>query len=190
MFKILKKLVLWAVIGFGALFVFGIIVALIDDDENVVREEGGGTEQVQQQAQASYAIGDTLKTKKVALIVTNASKTRRVGDEYFGSTASEGAVYIAVKFKYKNISGSSIGMFGKPGVTLLDPNGNEYEEDMGATTSYASQIGVDEKILSDLNPGITVNSCAVFEVSEEMLASAGWKIAVSANGSDFLLNIQ
>ena len=93
-------------------------------------------------------------------------------------------MYIAVRFKYKNISTKPIGMFSsKPDIKLKSPDGTKYNSDNGASVAYAAQLNLDEKVFSDLNPGITVNSATVFEVSQELFNPATWKVLIEADNN-------
>ena len=47
-------------------------------------------------------------------------------------------------------------MFLEAECYIIDPNGNDYDSDMAASGYFAAQIGQDEKVFSDLNPGISV----------------------------------
>jgi len=69
----------------------------------------------------------------------------------------------------------------------LDPNGNDYDSDMAASSYFAAQIGQDEKVFSDLNPGISVKSSAVYEVSKEMYQKHGWKLSIDVDGKTFIV---
>jgi hypothetical protein len=81
-------------------------------------------------------------------------------------------------------------MWSKPEMKLRDAEGTEYSEDIGAASSYATEIDLDEKVISDLNPGITVNSAAVFEISKESLQNPGWKIVITGSEGEILFNLQ
>jgi hypothetical protein len=132
----------------------------------------------------SLKITDSFRTKKYDIQIVDVSALRSVGgDSLFGtSTAAEGAMYIAVRFKYKNISTKPIGMFSsKPDIKLKSPDGTKYNSDNGASVAYAAQLNLDEKVFSDLNPGITVNSSTVFEVSQELFNPATWKVLIEAD---------
>jgi hypothetical protein len=85
-------------------------------------------------------------------------------------------MYVALKYKYKNITEEPIGMFGQPSASLIAPGGTEYTRDTGASASYAGEEEIDEKLVSDLNPGIAVTTVDVFEVSKEKISENGWKI--------------
>jgi hypothetical protein len=79
--------------------------------------------------------------------------------------------------------------FSNPTIRLISPDRIEYNADVGATSARASEIEVDEKIISNLNPGITVQSTAVFEVSRELLAESGWQIQIKYDGVKALYEV-
>ncbi len=179
------KVLKWIGIGFAALVALVLVCSIF-----VGNDSSSGSASAPAAPAKTYGIGDTLNDGKVALIVTNIETKGSVGDEYSNTAASEGAVYVAVQYKYKNVSGSAIGMFEKPKISLYDPSGTAYEEDINATTSYSSQVGIDEKIISDLNPGITVKSCTVFEVSKELFNQTGWRLILVSDDVSFTINLK
>ena len=123
-------------------------------------------------------IGDAFSTKKLEITINEAKKLAKVGDEYFSSTPAEGGIYVAVRYKYKNIGTEPIGVFDKPSLKLISPDGVEYSADTGASMYYATEVKIDEKALSDLNPGITVNSAEVFEIAKDKITVEGWKMKI------------
>lgn len=155
----------------------GAIGAMLgNDDEN--------TSNVTTEEVKNYKVGETFQTKKFEITVTNVSKRYSVGDMFFESTASEGAVYVAVQWKYKNITEDPISSFSTPDIKLVSPKGKEYNPDSMASASFASQVNPNEKILSDLNPGITTTAADVFEVAESLIAEDGWTLKISGNKVD------
>lgn len=127
-------------------------------------------------------IGDVIKTDKFEITITDISEKVKVGTEYLNKKPSEGATFVAVKIKYKNITTQPIGMFSqKPTINLVGPNNVEYNNDIDATSYYAGEVDPDSKIVSDLNPGITVNDAEVFEISKEDYAKSGWKLKVKSD---------
>jgi hypothetical protein len=64
---------------------------------------------------------------------------------------------------------------------LIAPSGTKYSEDLGASVIYAGALDINEKALSDINPGIKIRSAAVFEVSEELFDPAAWTLLVDAD---------
>jgi len=113
-------------IAFGVLVVVCVLVGVMaggsggsGDVRESLRASAGA--QTSQPEEALANIGDTLKTGQLNLIVTAIRTRSRVGGEFAESTPSEGAVYLTVQYKYKNVSGKAIGMFSQPdiGVKLL-----------------------------------------------------------------------
>jgi hypothetical protein len=98
---------------------------------------------------------------------------------------SEGGTLVAVNWKYKNTSSVLIDIFSQPSIKLVDSNGIEYSSDTGKSASYATEIKLDSKILSDLNPGITVKDASVFEVSKESYAQGTWYVIIKADGKEY-----
>jgi hypothetical protein len=137
-----------------------------------------------------YSIGDKVSAPPLEIVVNSAQQKLRVGTEYFNSSPSEGATYVAINWRYKNIGKKPLSMWSKPEMKLRDAEGTEYSEDIGAASSYATEIDLDEKVISDLNPGITVNSAAVFEISKESLQNPGWKIVITGSEGEILFNLQ
>ncbi len=138
---------------------------------------------------AAFLVGDSIQTEKLEIQVKSVKIKNRVGSEYFNSTPSQGGVYVAVTWNYKNISSQPIGSFSTPSLNLVDPNGVKYDADIGATSSYATQLNLDSKIFSDLNPGIRVVDAQVFEVSQQLFDKKTWKLLIDAD-QRIVVNIQ
>jgi hypothetical protein len=113
-----------------------------------------------------------------------------VGSQYLNEKASEGATLIVAQYKYKNTSDKPLSSFTQPSVKLIDSKGIEYDSDLGKTSTYKVQVKMDEKFLSDLNPGITVNGAQVFEVSKDNYMESGWKMKVNSEGSSYFIEIK
>ena len=137
----------------------------------------------------NYAIGDKVSAPPLEVTINSAQQRPRVGDEFFSSSPAEGATYVAINWQYKNVGREPLSMWSKPDIKLRDAEGIEYSEDIGAGTSYATESNIDEKILSDLNPGITVKSAAVFEISKEAIQKQGWQIVIEGSDGEILFNL-
>lgn len=138
-----------------------------------------------------YKVGDAVQTSDFEICVDSVQKLSKVGSEFLAQSASDGGVYLAVRWSYKNTSRKPIEAFNQPSINLIAPDGTKYNEDIGAGAIYASEFGIDAKVLSDLNPGIKVRTVTVFEVSIEALAqnSANWRLLVGAD-SDFVVSLE
>ncbi len=128
-------------------------------------------------------IGIPLLTNNYEVTILSIVERYSVGSNFFNSDASEGALYVIVRYKYKNITKQPISAFDLPNITLLDPSGVQYTSDIDASSSYATENTNDEKILSNLNPGVTSSSAVVFEISKELWKAKGWSIRIGADKS-------
>ncbi len=127
-------------------------------------------------------VGQMVKTDSFEITLTKFLEKSSVGNEYLNQKASEGAIYVAVEFKYKNVSGKPISSYKLPNkLKLIGPDGIKYESDSGASSYYATETNNDQKILSDLNPGITSKSSEVFEISKDSWKQPGWSLLIDAD---------
>lgn len=126
-------------------------------------------------------VGDTFETPTFQMQIVSAQLRSSVGDSMFGSKASQGGIYVAIQWSYKNISNKPVSAFDLPSLHLLAPDGTKYDPDLGASASYATELNTNAKVLSDLNPGIQVTDAEVFEVSKEQFNPASWKIFIDAD---------
>ena len=132
-------------------------------------------------AQAQVSVGETFRTDDFEIVVTRADQRFTVGDEFFAQTPSNGAIYVAIQFIYKNISNKSIGAYSQPSLALIAPDGIKFEPDVSASIALATELELDEKALSDLNPGVQLRSASAFEIGADRFNKANWKIAVNAD---------
>ncbi|MCQ3944212.1 MAG: hypothetical protein DPW11_00310 [bacterium] len=138
----------------------------------------------------TYKIGETFSTGKMDFTMISVDQKSMVGGQYLSEKASEGATLIVAQYKYKNSSDKPLSSFTQPSVKLTDAKGTEYDADLGKTSTYKVQVKMDEKFLSDLNPGITVNAAQVFEVSKDSYLQPGWKIKVSSEGGNYFIEVK
>jgi len=173
------------------LVVLGIIGSA--GEENTSANAGEKTqitaEQKTTEEKKQWKIGDTIKTEKFDLIVNSVKYKGRVGGEFLNEKASDGALFVIVNFRYKNITREPVSAFNVPDVKIIDPNGTEYDEASGATIYYHTEINLNKKAISDINPGITQKDATVFEVSNDLWKNKGWKLLVKADG-DILIPIK
>lgn len=171
---LLKKLVLWPI---GFLLFLGFIGAMLEEGGTVASQNATSTNKQEDR----FLIGDSMNTEKFEIAIESVSLRSSVGTEFFASSPADGAVYVAVKWSYKNTTNKPIGIFSTPSVFLMDPTGTRYSPDIGASSSFATELDNDSKVLSNLNPGIRVRDASVFEVSEELFDSESWYLLVDAD---------
>lgn len=173
-----------------------IVIAIIasaggsdDKGENKSASSDSKSADTKKDEVVTYKVSDAIKAENLELTVTSVQEKKQVGSQYFQSNPSEGGTYVAVQWKYKNSSDKPIGTFSQPRINLVDSNGTSYDADINASSSYATEIKLDRKILSDLNPGITVNDANVFEVSKDSYAKGGWSVVIKSDNKEYKINI-
>lgn len=125
-----------------------------------------------------YNIGDTISYKKYEITIENVSTANEVGGEYFKTTPAEGGIYVCVDIKLKNVSDEPMSSFSFPSIKLVDSKGTKYSNDISASSYYATEKDPDRKILSDLNPGVTVSDNDVFEISNDSYSTGEWYLLI------------
>lgn len=174
--------------GILILIVLGIIVSAGGNKDKSTTSDNNTSDAKKTEA-VTYKISEAIQADNLELTVTSAQEKKQVGSQYFQSNPSEGGTYVAVQWKYKNISDKPIGTFSQPRINLVDSAGTSYDADINASGSYATELKLDRKILSDLNPGISVNDASVFEVSKDSYAKGGWKAVIKVDGKEYKINI-
>jgi hypothetical protein len=170
-------------------FILAIIVLIIlvnmlggGDDTATDTANDTNTNQTAEDApeEKVYQLNEVVKVDKAEVTVTKFEEKSVIGDPNFlGKEASEGAVLVGVQYKLKNASDEPMGMFDQPTISLVDEKGTEYDSDIDASAAYATETGIDNsKILSDLNPGITVTGTTVYEISKESFGQGKWYIQI------------
>ena len=161
----------------------GIIVALViiggalgGGDEEIATSTGNTTEVPVEKV---YAVGEVVPTDQLEVTVSKMEERSSVGSQYVTKQASEGGIFVAIQYAMKNVSDEPVGMFDYPTIKLVDEKGTEYTSDIDASISYAVETDIDNsKVLSDLNPGISITDTEVYEISQESFASGQWFIEI------------
>lgn len=175
---LIGKIVLWGVILIVGL---GIVGAFLGDPT----EDSAATVESESPAKTVYNIGDTVRSGDFSVTIRNVSTRSRVGSEFIEEVAGEGGVFVIVDFSYRNESNEPVSAFRAPDVELRDPNGVRYSEDIGASSTYATELDLNVNAFSNINPGIVINDAAVFEVSSAAFSAGGWLVYVDNGRSDF-----
>ncbi len=182
----MKKILKWGAIGLVVLFVIGAIAGS-GDKGSTTSSSGSGAKQEQQAR--TYKVSEAIASKNMEMTVTAVTEKTTVGGQYFSEKPSEGGTLVVVEWQYKNTSSEPVGTFSQPSIKLVDSSGVEYSADAGKTGAYATEVKLDRKILSDLNPGIQVKDAQVFEVSKEAYGKGGWSVVVKADGKNYKVQL-
>ena len=128
-----------------------------------------------------YSVGDVITTDKYEICVKSINTRTSVGGQYLSKTPADGGVYVTVDWEYKNITDKPISSFSLPQLHMLDKNNVKYDSDLDASVYYATEIKLDTKVLSDLNPQIKVTDAEVFEISKELYDGGGFSVMINAD---------
>jgi len=169
------------------IILIGIISGIGGNKNTSTNSSTSSTTSNLKQEQKIYKIGEVINTGTFEITAVSADQKTVVGGQYVNEKASEGATLIAVNWKYKNVSDKPVS--SEPSVKLVDSNGTEYNWDLGKSSTYTVEQRIDSKVLSDLNPGITVNDAKVFEVSKESYAKSGWKLKFTVSGKVYMVEL-
>lgn len=167
---------------FGVIIILGILGSALgsEEDSTSVSTNGETTTKSTEKKETIYKVGDVLKTDQLEVTVSKFEETGKIGDPSFlGKKASDGGTFAAIQYTLKNVSDEAVGMFDYPTLSLVDEKGTKYEADIEASGAYAAETKIDNsKILSDLNPDISVTDTQVYEISKEKFAAGSWYIQV------------
>ena len=124
----------------------------------------------------AVAVGDFEYT------VTKMETLTSLGNEYVSKDVSDGGVFVAIQYTIKNTGKEPAHFLSYPSTNLMDSEGTIYSSDVEASTNYATQTNIDNsKIISDLNPGISVTETSVYEVAESSFADGEWFFTIDKN---------
>ena len=155
-----------------------IVIAIIAMVGGAAGTDNSSSETTEVKIPEFYKIGEPVTLKKCELTVSKVQKETYIGNEWYNVTPVDGAVYVAIQYGYKNTSKEPLTTWDRPIVKLTSPDGVVYDSDFDASTTYVTECDIDEKVLSDLNPGLSVNGAVVFEVAKSELEKDGWFINV------------
>jgi len=146
---------------------------------------GSGSSTSTNDTSITYQVGSSFVADKLEITIISVQKMNVIA---YSIEPSEGAVYLAVAYKYTNISKEAIsGISSGIEIKLISPEGTEYDPDVAGSMGYAAEVGGNEKVLSDLNPGITVKGGMVFEVAKDKLKGDSWSLNVEGKKVVFSL---
>lgn len=126
-------------------------------------------------------IGQPFKTGKLEITVTGVDMKDSVGGGSAPTKPSDVQTFVAVRWKYTNITKDPIGMFSKPSIKLVDAGGKTLEPDVGASAAYVAELKLPEKPLGDISPGTTVTGAEVFEVYKDSFDPNTWAVLIKGD---------
>ena len=131
-------------------------------------------------APPQFHVGDTFQSPHFRITISSAKVTDAVGGGPLRDTPAAGGEFLAVAWSYTNVSSAPVEFFQAPRLALVDAGGHVYSSDVEASSAFASQINADAKLLSNVNPGITIADGDVFEVGKSLFNPETWKLRVTS----------
>jgi hypothetical protein len=129
----------------------------------------------------TYSIGEPMQRDSLIVTVDSVQTGRVIGSVFFNHKAPEGAVLVAIGYSIKNTSSVPVSIFGRPRLQLIDGSGVRYDPDVGASMALAVTNNSEGKVLSKLNPGITIRENTAFEVSSSDFNKSTWMIILDGD---------
>ncbi|QST02459.1 DUF4352 domain-containing protein (plasmid) [Pontibacillus sp. ALD_SL1] len=126
-----------------------------------------------------YEVNESVPADGAEVTVAGFETKDKVGNDLLNKEVSEGGVFAVIQYKVKNTSDEPMTSWSYPDIQLMDEKGVAYDADIEASGYYAGENEeYNEKMLSDLNPGITTNGAYVFEVSKELFDQGEWFVLI------------
>lgn len=127
------------------------------------------------------ALGQTGKADGVDITITSAKATSQLGPAGVGPKAEAGEVFVVVRYTLKNTSTKPLGMMEKPGLTLVDGEGNSYASDdtLGAMDLATSPDAANVSL--EINPGTSTKWAGGWKVAKAGFDKATWKVVANTD---------
>lgn len=179
-----KSILIGGGIVVGTIAVLGLGIALFSSMEN---EEADYAEDMA--GQAPVALGEAASVGDVEFTLIGVEVRDYVGGEFFGRQAQPGEIFLAIRYTYLNAGSSPISTWNAPRVQLVDGNGQIYSADIGASSSYATELEQNSNAFSDINPGVSQSDSDVFVLSRDHFQSNQWFVNVSQGRQEALFSL-
>lgn len=171
----------------GTVIVFGILAAATTDtgssgggSTNTGGGGGGGNPTPAPAAQIKQAQpGQPFKLGNFTYNIKGASVHKSLGNRFSKETPSPGAVFVVVSFTERNDGNETSTGMGSP-IEIHDSTGRQYQTSSRVETALM-MAGGNHEILPQLQPGITREGQAGFEIPQES-ANAPVNIVVKERG--------
>ncbi|MFL9929833.1 tetratricopeptide repeat protein [Paraburkholderia sp. RL18-103-BIB-C] len=145
--------------------------------------------QAAQPAPQEFYLKDTVTAAPLQVTFEQMLTGTHIGgdNQIFDASAGEGAEYIVIRVKLKNVGTKPISAVDMPDINLVDAQDSIYKPDVQASMAAAEALGDDSKVVSDLNPDLSVTKVEAFEVSKKVFDAVAWRLHVGDNISYHLL---
>lgn len=157
----------------GWFFLAVMVAVFSSDDDYVVKNSSADGDLV-------FNLDESINLGDVNVAIISSASKRKFSDSFgiLTAEAQRGATLVAVIARYRNVGNKPISPFTLPQLSLYSPSGVEYESDLGKSAAVAGIYEIDQKVVSDINPGLASEDVFVFEVDTGSLRQGGWTISI------------
>ncbi len=133
--------------------------------------------------QGVFTIGQSFVNNQFEIIVNGSWRTDELRTLQQTFEPSQGATFVVVYIKYRNVSKKPVSAFDPPRPILVDADGYRYDWHMAATGALMVSVDPDrfKQVSSTLFPGVWVQDAYVYEVGDKLFDPATWILSVGSN---------
>lgn len=138
----------------------------------------------------NYEVGDVITLDQLLVRIDKVQMSEILGSDVLSSRAGSGATYLIVEYSFQNNSNRQLSPMDAPDIIIRDVDENWFAPSPNPTDlarahwlangSYSRGLYTGDPI----NPDITYHDVLVFELNEENLRSAGWKLFPAVGGKE------
>jgi len=113
--------------------------------------------------------------------VTGVATPSQIGPAGVGPKAEAGETFVVVSYTIKNTADKPLPLMERPGLELVDSNGQTYAPDDLASPVAAGMMDDPTGMVADLNPNVSAKTKAAWKIDKAAFDKATWKLVL---GSD------
>lgn len=133
------------------------------------------------QAAQPISLGQTGKADGLDLTVTAVATPSQVGPAEAGLKAEAGETFVVVSYTLKNTSDKPLPMMERPGLELVDGEGQTYAPDTIASPMAAILMDDPTGMAADLNPNISAKTKAAWKIDKVAFNKETWKLVLASD---------
>ena len=141
----------------------------------------GDTEQPKAAEAKPVALGTPGEAEGLRFTVMDVATPVLIGPAEVGAKAEPGETFVVVSYTLKNISAKPLTMMERPGLTLINANGQSYAIDAMASPMAGAMMDDMSGMVADLNPNVSAKTKAAWKVDKASFDKATWRLVVAGD---------
>jgi hypothetical protein len=141
----------------------------------------------------TFEVGEVLSIEPFLIRIDRVRTAKSIGSEYWSTRANGEAVYLVVEYSFKNDGAQQLSAYNAPDIIIRDADQNwlapsPSPAEVMKANILASEFSQQTFYNGDpINPGITYQDVVVFEIDEDRLGEAGWRLVPNYNDREVLV---